>query len=917
MITNQLRLWLLGGVLTVGGAITTLMAQKPSDANVIGHVVDAKTGEHLPGITIAIKGTTYGTATDNTGHYTLRHLKPGKLTLVMRGLGYISQERTITLESNKMHELNFEAIEDNVRIDEVVVSANRQATLRRLAPTLVNVVDSKTFEASNANNLAQGLVFQPGVRVENNCQNCGFSQVRINGLDGRYSQVLIDSRPVMSALAGVYGLEQIPTNMIDRVEVVRGGGSALFGSSAIAGVVNIITKEPTSNSLTVSESLGLTNYRNLDNNLGFNASVVTDDGRAGAMIFGQSRYRQASDLNGDGYSELGTLDSRSLGFRAYIRPTSLSRLTAELHTLHEARRGGSHLDLPEHLAALSESLKHSVYSGNVKYDIYTAGYKSHWQLYASAQSVRRGSYYGGIGIVDAKYPDGTLIKLDPQTGQVLPKGSSATDYTTIVAGQVGYPIHPSDYGINYGVSRSLTTVVGMQWTKDIQHLLFLPAQLLLGTEYMYDRLRDEMPIRHWYTEAYLQGGIGGTTTSPIIRQSLHNFSQLAQLEWKDERWSILLGARLDKTSLVDKPILSPRLTLRYNPSKSINIRATYAKGFRAPQIFDEDLHVGVAGGEAQRIYNAPGLKPEISHAFSLSGDNYFRLGESTLNVLVEGFYTRLNDVFTNNLIHRSENGMKVYERNNYGTDDAGNRVSSGAKILGINLEAKLAYRWLQLQAGLTLTSNKYDAGQEWGVRAKVKGIADDDASEYLNYVPLRDGSDFDTEVNADDELPTISMTSREMMRTPSVYGYFTLSLNPIKPLNISLTGTYTGKMYAPHAIVWGQGTALSDRQAIAEGLRTEGFSLKPTRNGQTLPDAEGIAPQWDELVRTPSFFDLGAKVSYDFRLFNRSTLQLFVGVNNLFNAFQSDYDLGPNRDSAYIYGPTMPSSGYMGLKFTL
>ncbi len=89
---------------------------------------------------------------------------------------------------------------------------------------------------------ADGLNFQPGVRVENNCQNCGFQQVRINGLEGPYTQILVDSRPIFSAQTGVYGLEQIPANMIERVEIMRGGGSALFGSSAIAGTINIITK---------------------------------------------------------------------------------------------------------------------------------------------------------------------------------------------------------------------------------------------------------------------------------------------------------------------------------------------------------------------------------------------------------------------------------------------------------------------------------------------------------------------------------------------------------------------------------------------------------------------------------------------------------------------------------------------------
>lgn len=104
----------------------------------------------------------------------------------------------------------------------ILLTANRNETARRLAPTLVKVVTPKLFDLTNSHTLSQGLVFQPGVRVKTDCQNCGYSQVRINGMDGKYTQILIDSRPIFSALAGVYGLEQIPANMIERVEVVRG-----------------------------------------------------------------------------------------------------------------------------------------------------------------------------------------------------------------------------------------------------------------------------------------------------------------------------------------------------------------------------------------------------------------------------------------------------------------------------------------------------------------------------------------------------------------------------------------------------------------------------------------------------------------------------------------------------------------------
>ncbi|MBR8726542.1 TonB-dependent receptor [Bacteroides pyogenes] len=194
-----------------------------TDANIIGHVIEVSTGDHVPGVSIFLKGTTIGTVSDNTGHFRLMDLPLGKKTVVMKAVGYKTKEQEVVLKKGVTIELNFNLEEDVAALDAVVVSANRNETTRRLAPTLVNVIDTKMFACANANNLAQGIVFQPGVRVENNCQNCGFNQVRINGMDGRYTQILIDSRPIMSALAGVYGLEQIPTNMIE--DRTRGSGA--------------------------------------------------------------------------------------------------------------------------------------------------------------------------------------------------------------------------------------------------------------------------------------------------------------------------------------------------------------------------------------------------------------------------------------------------------------------------------------------------------------------------------------------------------------------------------------------------------------------------------------------------------------------------------------------------------------------
>ena len=134
-------------------------------------------------------------------------------------------------------------------MDDVVVSATRNEPTKRNTATIVNVTSHKIFDNTASTNLAESVRFQPGLRVENTCGNCGAVQLRINGLEGQYSQVLLDSSPIFSSLAGVYRVELVPVAMIERVEVIRGGGSALFGSNDIGGVVNIITKEPLRNSL--------------------------------------------------------------------------------------------------------------------------------------------------------------------------------------------------------------------------------------------------------------------------------------------------------------------------------------------------------------------------------------------------------------------------------------------------------------------------------------------------------------------------------------------------------------------------------------------------------------------------------------------------------------------------------------------
>lgn len=753
-------------------AYTTVWADEPpalnpSDANIVGHVLDKKTGEHLSFITVFLKGTTIGTATDATGHYYLKNLPEGNFVLMMKTMGYKTIEKPVTLKKGKTLEMNFEVEEDVVSLDGVVVSANRNETTRRLAPSLVNVLDSKTFETTHSTSLADGLNFQPGVRVENNCQNCGFQQVRINGLEGPYTQILVDSRPIFSALTGVYGLEQIPANMIERVEIMRGGGSALFGSSAIAGTINIITKEPLRNSAQLAHSLTMVGGSSSDNNTTLNASLVTEDHKAGVYLFGQNRHRSAYDHDGDGFSELGQLEARTVGFRSYLKTSTYSKLGFEYHNISEYRRGGDHIARPPHEADVAEQTDHSINGGGLKFDLFSKDYKHRMNVYASAQHTKRKSYYG-----TNKNPDA------------------------------------------YGNTTDMTFVGGSQYSYSWDKCLFMPAEFTGGLEYNFDELKDEM--------------LG---YNRVVDQVVHIGSLFLQNEWKNDKWSFLVGGRFDKHNLIDHLIFSPRANLRFNPTEDINLRLSYSSGFRAPQAFDEDLHVAAVGGDVAIIRLADDLKEEKSKSISASVDWYHRFGAVQVNFLAEGFYTDLSDVFFLQESGHDDQGNLILERRN----------KEGAHVMGINLEGKAVYSWMQFQAGATLQRSRYKEALTW------------------------------SETNPD------ILPQKRMFRTPDVYGYFTSTFTPVKRLSLSLTGTYTGSMLVQHL------------------------------GGYIPEDREEI---------TPDFFDLNMKVAYDIPVYKYVTLQVNAGVQNIFNAYQSDFDQGKDRDSKYVYGPGIPRSYFIGCKIS-
>ena len=655
------------------------------DAHLTGHVLDEKTGEHLPFVNVQLKGTNIGTVTDESGHYFLKDLPIGKQIIVFSYVGYETLELPVTMVEDKTIELKAVIREVSQQLNSVVVTANRYATKRQETATIVNVLSPQLFETTAVACVADALSFQPGLRVDNTCSNCGKTDLRINGLQGQYTQILMDSRPVFSSLASVYGLEQVPAAMIDRIEVMRGGGSAVYGANAIGGVVNIITKEPVRNFVNISNLSALNEHAGYDIHTDLNASVMSENRKIGAYLFASHRTRSAYDRDNDGFSEVPQLRATTAGTRLFFKTSAYSKITAEYHHTTDYRRGGNNLDSEPHKADIAEQLRHNIDAGSLAFDWYSADNRHFVSAYSAIQHIGRESYFGA-GRDTAAY-------------------GRSTDLT-------------SNTGLQYRFS----------YPCGIMH-----GDLTVGAEYNYNGLHDKM--------------LGYNRD---ITQNVHVVGAYAQNEWKNDQWSVLVGARVEKHNLLSKPVVNPRATFRYTPIEGLVLRAGYSSGYRAPQAYDEDLHVAAVGGNVSLITLDPNLKPEYSHSATLSADWYRQFGQWELNLTAEGFYTYLQDVFFLREDGSDAEGNILFTRTN----------APGAWVGGMNLEGKVVYgKWVTLQIGYTYQQSRYTVAQQWSQN-----------------VPAQ----------------------KRMLRTPDNYGYILIDVHPLKDFTVSVNGKATGNMLVPH-----------------------------------------------------------------------------------------------------------------------
>lgn len=284
-----------------------------------------------------LKETSEGMTTDQAGNFTISSIATEFITIQVSRIGYQKFEKKIRIESINPIVVEVELEPIDARLDEIVVTGTMQEVSRLDSPVPVEVYKADFFRANPAPSIFESLQQINGVRPQINCNVCNTGDIHINGLEGPYTMVLIDGMPIVSGLATVYGLTGIPQAMIDRIEIVKGPASTLYGSEAVGGLINVITKKPENSPKLIVDAFG-TSWNELNLDLGIRNQIGPKiQSLTGVNLF---HYDTPIDTNQDGFTDL-TLAKRISIFQKFnlIRPDDkIFNLAARF--VYEDRWGG-------------------------------------------------------------------------------------------------------------------------------------------------------------------------------------------------------------------------------------------------------------------------------------------------------------------------------------------------------------------------------------------------------------------------------------------------------------------------------------------------------------------------------------------------------------------------------------------------
>jgi outer membrane receptor for ferrienterochelin and colicins len=298
-----------------------------------GQVV-RQSGEPVPYASISVMGSQRGVVADGDGRFRLVGMPPGEHTLIASAQGFGAVEIRVVAGAGETVTIVLEP--DPVALEALTVTGTMKSATVAESPVKVNVVPRAVLQRNATNNLVDAIQFVNGIYNQVDCGVCYTNNLRINGMEGPYTAVLIDGMPLMSSLASVYGLNGINPTLIEQIEIIKGPSSTLYGSEAMAGVINVITKDPRFAPRVAVDAWGTSDA---EGNIDFAAS--TNPGDVSGFLSGNVAYNSRFvDGNGDGFTDF-PLNRRGVVFgKMDVSPGGERRASVTAKYLYEDRFGG-------------------------------------------------------------------------------------------------------------------------------------------------------------------------------------------------------------------------------------------------------------------------------------------------------------------------------------------------------------------------------------------------------------------------------------------------------------------------------------------------------------------------------------------------------------------------------------------------
>lgn len=352
----------------------------------------------VPGATIRLLPGDIGTVANTEGNYKLYEIPEGDYMMEIRSIGFKPDHEEVTIIKDLNVSHNVVLAESQLGLAEVVVTGTMQPTYISQSPVKIEVITAKhleTFIPTASASIVEGVSLVNGVQETIACGVCFTNSISINGLPGAYTAILLDGAPVYGNLASVYGLNGIPSSLIDRFEVIKGPGSTLYGSEAVAGVINIITKDPQDQPV-LSADIMTTSHREVFGNIG--GSFKAGKSEAYAAI-NYAHIGIFEDRNNDGFGDLVNLDRQSLFTKWDIARPSGKKWTLAAKILNEDRRNGVENYLTDRnyreIRGNDSIYGESIYTKRLEvFGSYQLPYLDAVKLDYSLSGHRQDSYYG-------------------------------------------------------------------------------------------------------------------------------------------------------------------------------------------------------------------------------------------------------------------------------------------------------------------------------------------------------------------------------------------------------------------------------------------------------------------------------------------------------------------------------------------